>query len=285
MGEPAVTCPDRSPTAPGQHYVPASGPRLHYDAIRSKAAHLGLTAKELDTALGVRLDTLEEDRDQRGVSLTVLDRLRRILDMPLDDLVIDGDPTNVRLPPDSGCGEADDAGCVLALLVIHDGLGIADFLARSGWSRRRLDQALTVLARQLEPTALRVVATDDRLTVLIRTAVLPDDLRAAFTDQRVRRVPLGPHEAVELVKLVRNKVLEPFPDSIGLHEESTNAYTVDPTGMLARQRIAIHRTGPTHRGTGVNELEVHPDVMFALGLAARPASTEPPPRPDSSTAA
>src|SRR5690606_20767016 len=115
-----------------------------------------------------------------------LDRLRRILDMPLDDLVIDGDPTNVRLPPDSGCGEADDAGCVLALLVIHDGLGIADFLARSGWSRRRLDQALTVLARQLEPTALRVVATDDRLTVLIRTAVLPDDLRAAFTDQRVR---------------------------------------------------------------------------------------------------
>src|SRR5690606_23482487 len=89
MGEPAVTRPDRSPTAPGQHRVPASGPRLHYDAIRSKAAHLGLTAKELDTALGVRLDTLEEDRDQRGVSLTVLDRLRRILDMPLDDLVID----------------------------------------------------------------------------------------------------------------------------------------------------------------------------------------------------
>lgn len=281
-----MTRPDRSPTAPGQHRVPASGPRLHYDAIRSKAAHLGLTAKELDTALGVRLDTLEEDRDQRGVSLTVLDRLRRILDMPLDDLVINGDPTNVRPPPDSGCGEADDAGCVLALLVIHDGLGIADFLARSGWSRRRLDQALTVLADQLEPTSLRVVATDDRLTVLIRTAVLPDDLRAAFNDQRMRRIPMGPHErpheAVELVKLVRNKVLEPFPDSLGLHEESTNAYTTDPTGILARQRIAIHRTSPTlQRSTAANTLEIHPDVMFALGLADRPAPTQPPPRPNS----
>ncbi|WP_039829391.1 hypothetical protein [Nocardia testacea] len=282
MGEPPVTRPGRTAAAPGQHRVPASGPRLHYDAIRSKAAHLGLTAKELDTALGVRLGTLEEDPDQRGVSLIVLDRLRRLLDMPLDDLVIYGGPADIRPPPGSGCGEAEDAGCVLALLVIHDGLGIADFLARSGWSRRRLDQALTVLGHQLEATALRVVATDDRLTVLIRTAVLPDDLRTAFTDQRMRRIPMGPHEAVELVKLVRNKVLEPFPDSLGLHEESTNAYTVDPSGMLARQRIAIHRTSPTlQRSTAANTLEIHPDVMFALGLADRPAPTQPPPRPNS----
>lgn len=46
-------------------------------------------------------------------------------------------------------------------MATYNGLGIIRILNLLGWTRPRLDAALTVIGEHLAPTALRVVATDE----------------------------------------------------------------------------------------------------------------------------
>jgi hypothetical protein len=67
-------------------------PALNYAAIRARAAELGMLEKTLNELTGVTLGTLERDPDQRGIGLPLLTRLATVLDLPLDDLVVTGEP-------------------------------------------------------------------------------------------------------------------------------------------------------------------------------------------------
>ncbi|MBW4717405.1 hypothetical protein [Saccharothrix obliqua] len=68
--------------------------------IRARVADLGLVPHGLDARLGVTLSALSRAPNHRTVSLTTLVRLSRLLDLPLDDLVVALDP--LTRPPGAG---------------------------------------------------------------------------------------------------------------------------------------------------------------------------------------
>lgn len=82
---------------------------LHMPRIRARIAELGLPTHGLDIRLGVTLSTLSGDPDHRTVSLTMLVRLSRLLDLPLDDLVVTNDP-HPRPPRSAASHGTDGAG-------------------------------------------------------------------------------------------------------------------------------------------------------------------------------
>ncbi|EFV90148.1 putative DNA-binding protein [Dietzia cinnamea P4] len=245
--------------------------RLNFDAIRAQAARLGLSEDALRGASGVWLRGLESDRDQRTVTLTVLARLSRVLDLSLDELV-DLDSRGPEPPAPATASGAQDAHVVLALLALQGGVRIADVLDRLGWDLPRLDSALAVIADQLSPTALRVAVTDDRLTLLIRTEALPEDVRRPFDELRAAHRPLSAHAAVMLLRLVYEKVLAGFPEG-DLHAVLTGnqASHGEAIDLIAR-RVALALTPLDQLGSIT--LTAHPDALFALGLADEPAADE-----------
>lgn len=261
--------PGRDPTRPpDRRGILVQPARLNFEAIRAQAARLGLSEDALHAASGVWLRGLESDRDQRTVTLTVLARLARVLDLSLDELVeLDSRGPGPRAP--ATANEAPDAHIVLALLALGGGLRIADVLDRLGWDLPRLDSALVVIADQLSPTALRVAVTDDRLTLLIRTEALPEDVRRPFDRLRAAHRPLTAHAAVTLLRLVHAKVLAGFPDN---DPHSTvldgNQTTREEALDLVARRVAL---APLKQ-RGPFPLTAHPDALFALGLCDRPAA-------------
>ncbi|WP_067497900.1 helix-turn-helix domain-containing protein [Nocardia ignorata] len=251
---------------------PAFVPCLNYSAIRDRATELGLTGARLDTAIGIGLQVLQNDRDQRSVSLAVLARLTRVLGLtPNELLILDSGPPQLEAEPGPrGC---DDAVLLLALAVAHDGIDIDLVLHHCGWSHERLEQAVAALGVQLSPTALAVVCTDHRVSVVLRPGALPSHIREKFTDRAFLRQPLTPHEAVNLHKLLRKNLLAPFPDPASVGEKLTSATGGDPVQSLIDRRIAVSRS--EHSGTDsprdrLGALDIHPDSLFALGFSQRP---------------
>ena len=75
-----------------------------------------------------------------------------------------------------------------------------------------LGAALVTIGDHLAPTALRVAATDHQLTLALRPGALPEPLRERFDAEQSLRHSLDTSTAVELLKLVHDKILAPFPD-------------------------------------------------------------------------
>jgi hypothetical protein len=69
-----------------------------------------------------------------------------------------------------------------------------------------------------------------------------------------------------VLELVREKILEPFPER---HDERphTRPKSFDAV-YLVGTRLAV----PVATTTDTTEIEIHPDVLFAVGLADTPAA-------------
>jgi hypothetical protein len=241
-------------------------PALNYAAIRARAADLGMPETTLNELTGVTLRTLEGDPDQRGIGLPLLTRLATVLDLRLDDLVLTDEPAPHPARP------GDDI-ILLALLASYHGLATQRVLDLLGWDPERLGSALATIGTHLAPTALRVAATDLQLTLTLRPGALPEPLRERFDADQALRHPLEPGTAVELLKLVRDKILAPFPDDgrfPGEEERPARGHT-PIEDFLIRSRLAID-AGPLGGDPGTPAVQIHPDVMFALRLTGRPAA-------------
>jgi hypothetical protein len=123
---------------------------------------VGLAEHYVSAEVGTSLYELGRDPDSRAVSLTILVRLSRLLEVPLDDLVTTDDP-HVHPPGElePPAGQVGDDHVLLGLIATYNKLGVLRVLNLLGWTRTRLDTALTAIAEHLAPTALRVVATTD----------------------------------------------------------------------------------------------------------------------------
>ncbi|MDI5978244.1 hypothetical protein [Amycolatopsis magusensis] len=248
---------------------------LNYPLIHARAAELGLTEPVFTELVGTSLATLRSDHSQRTLSLTMLVRLARLLEISLDELVLTDavpapPPRSAGEEPGPGADAGEDATVVLALLATYSGLPVAHTLRLLGWTRARLDDALAGAAGQLRATALRVAVTDERLQLLLRPGALPADVRERFDRDRVAQQPLEPHLAVVLLALVRDEILAPFPDQ-GDDVDATQLHrtNVDPALLLAR-RIAVRHTPISPDQQHDLGLRIHPDIMFALRLADEP---------------
>ena len=135
-----------------------------------------------------------------------------------------------------------------------------------------LGAALVTIGDHLAPTALRVAATDHQLTLALRPGALPEPLRECFDAEQSLRHSLDTSTAVELLKLVRDKILAPFPDDgrfPGEEKRPTRGHTWTEEFLISF-RIAIDAE-PQGGDPGTPVVEIHPDVMFALRLTGRPA--------------
>ncbi len=261
------------------HRVPHAA--LNMPLIRARVAALGLVDSQITDTLGVSVYDLGRDPDFRAVSLTILVRLSRLLDVPLDDLVITNDPQIQALdqpapdsPAEDGAqGEVADDQLLLGLIATFNSLHVPRILRLLGWTGPRLDAALTVIGEHLAPTALRVVATDQRLTLMLRPDVLPAVVRSQFEHENLVDYPLDSNTAVSVLELVREKILEPFPENRD-NREYTRPTTFDAV-YLVGARLAVP-AAPTADGSATGAVEIHPDVLFALGLIGAPATA---PRP------
>jgi len=244
-------------------------PALNYAAIRARAAELGMPETTLNELTGVTLRTLEGDPDQRGIGLPLLTRLATVLDLRLDDLVLTGEPAPHPAQP----ARPGDDIILLALSASYQGLATQRVLDLLGWTPERLGSALATIGAHLAPTALRVAATDLQLRLTLRPGALPEPLRERFDADQALRDPLEPGTAVELLKLVRDKILAPFPDDgrfPGEEERPARGHTWTED-FLIRSRLAVD-AGPQGGDPGTPAVQIHPDVMFALRLTGRPAA-------------
>src|SRR5262249_41526354 len=97
-------------------------------------------------------------------------------------------------------------------------------------------------------------------------------LRERFDAEQSLRHSLDTSTAVELLKLVRDKILAPFPDDgrfPGEEKRPTRGHTWTEEFLIS-SRIAIDAE-PQGDDPGTPGVEIHPDVMFALRLTGRPA--------------
>jgi hypothetical protein len=240
--------------------------RLNFLLIRARAAALGLPDAAVADLIGVRLRELETDLDHRLVTLTVLVRLSRILAVSLDDLVLTDSPA-AAAPP---VGEVGDEAVILALTASYAGVSISRVLTVLGWSRARLSTAVDTVVAQLEPTPLRLIVTDTRLALALRDDALPEGTHERLDAEFRHRQPLHPHTATDLVKLIINGILAPFPADIDDPQQLNKQAAIN---LIVAGLAATTRPDGPYRPDAIAP---HPDVMFALGLADAPAADDGP---------
>lgn len=206
---------------------------------------------------GVRLDLLENDREQRSVSLGILARLAAVLEMTPDELlVLTSEPVD-RARAEDRDSDPENVVLLLALVLTHDGVNVNEVLRGCGWSHERLAQAVADLRTKLASTALTVVTTDCRVSVVLRRGALPEHLRARFTDGLRRRAPLKPATAVGLHRLLCNHILALFPGS-GADTEVVDRHDAD---YLIELDIAVAREDDIG-GIAARVLDGHPELLF-----------------------
>ncbi|MEV3959414.1 DNA-binding protein [Nocardia sp. NPDC050193] len=271
--------------------------RLNHRLLAARVHQLGLSAATVRNTTGFDLGNLERDPDQRTVTLAMLARLHGLLGLSVDKMLLDDRAAKRRAAHDEHDGSdqsvtAAHAQTLLAVLVTRDGVTVDALLAASGWTLTEFETGLAHLRTQLAETALQIVGNDTVLYLGLRPGTLPDSLRAALARPTVMRRGLDANTAIDLLRLVRQEILRPVPGSpLPIHAD------VDPqrdhdTRRLLDAGVAVGRgtksgdevsitydnyndTGSTQAVTG---LRIHPDVMFALGLTARPARRRPTPR-------
>lgn len=104
---------------------------------------------------------------------------------------------------------------------------------------------------------------------MLRPSIVPAYLLDRFERHDARARPLDTTTAVEVVRLVQEKILQPFPDHAEERGEGRTK-SFDAADLVGR-RVAVAAANPT----GDPDVEIHPDVLFALGLADTPATDGP----------
>jgi hypothetical protein len=161
--------------------------------------------------------------------------------------------------------DTGDDGMVLALAATYSSITIDRVLALLRWSDRRLATAIESIHGSLQETPLRLLVTDSRLSLALRGG-LPDGTRERLDFEQRQREPLHQRDATDLLTLVIRKILEPFPDEDGIH---------DLPELRALHLTSIGLAIPTNPHTiRSSDIGPHPNVLFALRLAAEP-DTDP----------
>jgi hypothetical protein len=235
---------------------------LNCALIRSRAAEIGLAGRAFTDIIGVHLDDLEEDLDQRAVSLTLLTRLSRVLGLTLDQLVIIEDE-----PAPPAAASPADADLLLALLLAYGGLGVEQLPGLLNWTHYRLAAAAAAAEAVLAPTPLRLVITDQQITCVLRPGALPPGVRTRVEDSVRTSQPLQAHEIGLALSLIPDEILAPFQDRPKPHP-------ADCLTDLADRGLAVAVT-PCADNPELATARPHPDLMFALRLTGTPHPGDP----------
>jgi hypothetical protein len=187
--------------------IPPARTGLNYALIRSRAAEIGLAGRAFTDIIGVHLDDLTEDLDQRAVSLTLLTRLSRVLGLPLDQMVVIEDE-----PAAPAAASPADADLLLALVFAYGSLGVEQLPGLLDWTHRRLAAAATAAEAVLAPTPLRLAITDQQVTCVLRPGSLPADVRTRVEDSVRTSQPLHAHEISLALSMIPDEILAPFQD-------------------------------------------------------------------------
>ena len=158
---------------------------LNYALIRSRAAEIGLAGRAFTDVIGVHPGDLEEDLDQRAVSLMLLTRLSRVLGLTLDQLVTTEDEP---APPETA--SPADAHLLLALLLVYGNFGVEQLPGLLDWTCHRLAAAAAAAGAVLAPTPLRLTITDQQATCVLRPGALPPSVRTRVEDSVRASQPL-----------------------------------------------------------------------------------------------
>jgi hypothetical protein len=259
---------------------------IDHALICARATDLGMDAATFAERTGVRLADLEGLLRPELISVALLDKIATVLELDPGDLIIKS-ASAVEFD-DADCADAD---VVEALLASREIISPAELAIVLVWRRGRVEAALNALSERFEGTPLRLVRTDDGISITHRLGVVAPDVRRRLEFWREGRAPLAPREAMILLGLVRADLRRPIDGNVSIE-------SVDTADDLVRRRLAVRVTPPLRRGvelgifTGQRALTAHPDVMFALRLVSEPEfdgpsppvevhAGEEPPSPDS----
>ncbi len=242
--------------------TPHARTSLNYALIRSRAAEIGLAGRAFTDVIGVHLDDLEGDLDQRAVSLTLLTRLSRVLGLTLDQLVTTEDEP---APPETA--SPVDAHLLLALLLAYGNFGVEQLPGLLDWTHHRLAAAAAAAEAVLAPTPLRLIITDQQATCVLRPGALHPSVRTRVEDSARASQPLQAHEISLALSLIPDEILAPFQNRRKPH----------PAGFLtdlADRGLAVAVT-PCADDPEQATARPHPDLMFALRLTGTPHPGDP----------
>lgn len=248
----------------GRPARPARRLVINWSLVEQRRIAAGLTQAQLADRVGAGAATgrgrLWTDNDHDGVSLGLLERLCRVLDLHPTELFCP--PTRVAqrraLPPVETPTDVTVLEAALATLTAPTGgsgvrvapAALADAL---GWSLDRLTIALTVLTERLSDTGIRV-DTDPAPTgtpvrgLRARDRHLTDDQRTALHRLDRLEPPLDAEAARVLDAIARTPR--------GFTERDRN---LDPAALIALQQRGLIRRH--HRG---DYLELTDDASFSL---------------------
>lgn len=259
--------------------------------IHTRLHELGLGPRDVSVLAGISLGHLARV-DTTTLSVEVLLRLARALRLAPGELLIPPRPAPVPPPPGGTAHDVDgvsrharragipddidpdhdDAQAVESLLTWAGTLDHDELADALSWPADRVRRALDRLASLLTGHRALVVTDHDA-----RIAVRDGPLRIAVTRLQARRRanrPLTPYEATSLLELVADILLGavrplPRPDApvpwpvSEHHDQLITRRLAAPVPQLDVDTRRAPR--PMH------DVAVHPDVLFALGLAATPA--------------
>lgn len=259
--------------------------RIDGDVVLRRAEALGLDDRDLLAHVGLSRADLEHGLPACAVTLHLLGRLADLLDLEVTDLV-------TTMPPAAGPRRRTrqsgptkdrwgDAATLLAVLLTIGPLSPDELSTALGWPHRRLTAATYDLTVDLADQPLALVEddqTDGTLTITVQPTVIRAELRERLEATRLARDPLDPTEAQSLLRLVHG---------IGDPDDAREHRTDDWKRLTPDRRRGVH-TSLARRGLAepapprgpVTPPAPHPDVLFALDLAAEPAPVSPsaPPR-------
>lgn len=182
---------------------------IRSDLVRSRRRELALSARQLETAVGVGggwLQGLEENRNHKHVTMAELFTLANELGLDPTSVMI-GDMTTVELEDDHHDALHNDTlrlGRVLNELDVQ--VTVSDLAGALEWTQTRLDAALTVLAQRLPSVGLRLARGVHGVRILRDGQV--DEAVETLKSERIRTNGLTPVQAAVLSDVVAGNVSE-----------------------------------------------------------------------------
>ncbi|MEV6395934.1 hypothetical protein AB0M39_14325 [Streptomyces sp. NPDC051907] len=214
---------------------------------RTRAAECRLTDEDLTALTGIPTADWDSHLTPHTLPAAALFILARALNTSAESLLRQPAP-NRRPAPRA----ADHATVLHAALLEADRIHPDDLAAALEWTPHRLGRAATALAAHLEQPSSphRLVHTDTTIHLTCVPDLLEPKQRQNLLGCGHTAASLAPGEAAALTRLLHHTARGLAPD-----------LPADKIPRLANRRLlALSGEQPA----------AHPDVLFALGLAARP---------------
>ncbi|MEU5090653.1 hypothetical protein [Streptomyces sp. NPDC021356] len=226
--------------------------------VRKRARERHLTDEDLAALCGIPVADWGRRLSPHTLSAAALFALARSLDTSPESLLRDAGHQRPRRCPRSGPGAAEHATVLHAALLQTGPLHPDDAASALQWPAHQLRRAAKTLSAQLEKQAgpHRLVHTDTTLHLAVQPGLLTVEQEQNLHEGGHTAASLSPGEAAALTCL--------------LHTAVYGLSLAVPAGQIprlaARGLLVPDGGGPAP----------HPDVLFALGLAARPLSATGP---------